>query len=130
MLKTYLAVMFGGAIGTGLRMWLASFIAARSGESFPLGTLVVNVSGSLIIGFFAAFTGPGGALVATSLTRQFVMIGILGGFTTFSSFSLQTLNLMQAGAWLQAALNVGGSVVLCLAAVWLGHAAATALNPR
>ncbi len=130
MLKTYLAVMFGGALGTGFRMWLASFVATRFSETPPVGTLVVNVLGSLIIGFFAALTEPGGALVAASLTRQFVMVGILGGFTTFSSFSLQTLNLFHAGAWLHAALNVAGSVLLCLAAVWLGHVAATALHPR
>ncbi len=130
MLKAYLAVMFGGALGTGLRMWMASVVAARFNDTLPLGTFVVNVLGSLLIGFFAAFTEPGGGLVAASLTRQFVMVGVLGGFTTFSSFSLQTLNLIHAGDWPHAVLNVVGSVFVCLAAVWLGHLAATALHSR
>ncbi len=124
MLKTYLAVMLGGALGTGFRMALVTFVGTRFGATFPLGTLVVNVVGSAIIGFVAALTEGG----AAPLARQFVIVGVLGGFTTFSSFSLQTLNLFQDGQWLHAALNVAGSVLLCLVAVWLGHLAASALR--
>src|SRR5215212_1864193 len=79
MLKTYLAVMLGGAFGTGLRLWLSGALATRYGEAFPVGTLVVNVAGSFIIGLFAALTGPDGLISASPLTRQFVMVGVLGG---------------------------------------------------
>jgi CrcB protein len=130
MLKTYLAVMCGGAFGTGLRLWLSGFLASRYGETFPVGTLVVNIVGCFVIGFFNAFTGPEGAVFTSSLTRQVVMIGVLGGFTTFSSFSLQTLNLLQDGEWLRAGANVLSSVVLCLFGVWLGHVVASVINQR
>src|SRR5205085_4974403 len=102
MLKTYLAVMLGGAFGTGLRLWLSGALAVRYGEAFPVGTLVVNVVGSFIIGLFAALTGPEGLLLTSPLTRQVVMIGVLGGFTTFSSFSFQTMSLLGDGEWLRA----------------------------
>ena len=98
------------------------------GETFPWGTLLVNITGSLIIGFFATLTGPDGRIFASSTVRQFVMIGLCGGYTTFSSFSLQTLNLANDGEWLQAGGNIIGSVVLCLLAVWLGHILAVSIN--
>jgi fluoride exporter len=88
----------------------------------------VNVLGSFIIGFFATLTGPDGGVFAGTTTRQFVMIGLLGGYTTFSSFSLQTLNLVQDGEWLQAGGNIVGSVVLSLLAIWLGHILAVSIN--
>ena len=128
MLKTYLAVMLGGAAGTGLRMWLAGVLTARYGEHFPVGVLVVNVLGSFVIGLFAALTGPEGAAPAPLLLRQVVMIGVLGGFTTFSSFSLQTLGLLSSGEWTRALMNIALSFALCLAAVWLGHVLAVALK--
>jgi CrcB protein len=127
MLQTYLAVMAGGAVGTGMRMALASWLTAKYGETFPIGTLVVNVTGCFVIGAFAALTAPGGFLPAPLLVRQVVMIGVLGGYTTFSAFGLQTLDLIHAGAGLRAALNAALSLTLCLAAVWLGHRLATAL---
>ena len=109
-----------------------AFLALRSarlvGETFPWGTLVVNVSGSFIIGFFAALTGPGGRVYVGSAGRQFVMFGICGGYTTFSSFSLQTLNLMNDGEWAQAGANMGLSLGLCLIAAWAGFALANAIN--
>ena len=98
------------------------------GETFPWGTLLVNITGSLIIAFFATLTGPDGRIFASSTVRQFVMIGLCGGYTTFSSFSLQTLNLANDGEWLQAGGNIIGSVVLCLLAVWLGHILAVSIN--
>ena len=98
------------------------------GETFPWGTLFVNVTGSFLIGFFATLTGPDGRIFAGTTTRQFFMLGIFGGFTTFSSFSLQTLNLVQDGELLQAGSNIIGSVIFCLIAVWLGHILALSIN--
>src|SRR5215475_1621096 len=119
-LALYLWVALGSALG-GIARFFCTGVAARLlGETFPWGTLFVNVLGSFIIGFFATLTGPDGRMFAGSTMRQFVMLGLLGGFTTFSSFSLQTLNLAQDGEWLQVCGNVVGSVVLCLVAVWLG----------
>src|SRR5947208_1369741 len=124
MLKTYLAVMLGGAAGTGARMWLSSFITLKYGENFPIGTIVVNVVGCFIIGSFNALTEAHGMFPAGPLVRLIVMVGFLGGFTTFSSFSLQTLSLAHDGEWLRASLNVVLSVVLCLLAAWAGNAVA------
>ena len=98
------------------------------GETFPWGTIAVNILGSFIIGFFATLTGPDGRVYVGSLGRQFVMIGICGGYTTFSSFSLQTLNLANDGEWFRAGANIVVSVVCCLVAVWIGHLAAASMN--
>jgi CrcB protein len=124
----YVWIAIGSAIGGVGRFWLSGVIANLAGETFPLGTLVVNVSGSFVIGFFATLTGPDGRLLVRSEVRQFVMIGVCGGYTTFSAFSLQTLHLMQSGEMPYAAANITLSVVLCLLAVWLGALAAAALN--
>ena len=127
-LLLYLWIAAGSALG-GVARYFCTGVASRLlGETFPWGTLFVNVTGSFIIGFFATLTGPDGRIFAGTTTRQFVMTGILGGFTTFSSFSLQSLNLANDGEWLQAGGNVVGSVVLCLVAVWLGHMLALSLN--
>ncbi len=128
--RTYGVIMLGGALGTAARFWLSGFIAVRYGEIFPTGTLVINVLGSFIIGFFSGLTGPGGIVLASPLARQFVMVGILGGFTTFSSFSLQTVNLMSAGEWLYAGINIVGSVALCLLAAGAGLAMAAWIGAR
>jgi CrcB protein len=130
MLKTYLAVMCGGAIGTGLRMALSGWLAERYGEIFPVGTLVVNITGCFFIGAFAELTGPNGLFFTSALARQVVMLGVFGGYTTFSSFGLQTLNLAQDGEWLRAGANALLSLVLCLLAVWIGHVIAAAFNQR
>ena len=127
-MMAYLCVALGGALGSVLRFWLSGVIAAASGESFPLGTLVINVTGSFVIGLFATMTGPEGKLLVSPDIRTLVMIGICGGYTTFSSFSLQTLNLARDGEWLYEGLNVLGSVTLCLIAVWLGHILAISIN--
>lgn len=124
MTTMYLIIGAGGFIGTVLRFWLSGAVAQGIGEKFPYGTLIVNVSGSLVIGFFATLTEAEGRLLISPTFRQFFMIGILGGYTTFSSFSLQTLTLAREGEFLFAALNVIASVALCLSAVWLGHIAA------
>jgi CrcB protein len=121
-------IAVGGAIGSVLRFWVAEAFARVFGTEFPWGTVFANVSGCFVIGFFATLTGPEGRVFAGPLSRQFVMIGICGGYTTFSSFSLQTLALLQTGDGGKAALNVGLSLVLCLLAVWIGHVAAGMLN--
>ena len=125
---TYIWVAVGGAIGTLGRYWLTGVVSRLIGETFPWGTFVINVTGSFIIGFFATLTGPDGRIFAPTDVRQFVMIGICGGYTTFSSFSLQTLNLMNDGEWLYAGANIVLSVVACLIAVWVGHVLALSLN--
>jgi CrcB protein len=124
---SYIFVMLGGALGTGARFWLSGCIAERAGEFFPLGTLVVNITGSFAVGFFAGFTDAEGPFLMSPRLRQFFMIGICGGYTTFSSFSLQTLDLARDGDWFKALLNVVLSFVCCLAAVWLGRILALAL---
>jgi CrcB protein len=124
----YLWVMLGGALGTGARFALSGFAAHRWGETFPWGTLIINVTGSFVIGFFAGLTGPEGRWMVDSTGRQFFLVGICGGYTTFSSFSLQTLTLARDSEWLLAGANVLGSFALCLIAVWLGHAAAAFIN--
>ncbi len=124
----YLLVALGGAIGTTGRYFLSGVAARMIGETFPWGTLFINVTGSFIIGFFAALTGPDGRLFVGSQGRQFFMTGICGGYTTFSSFSLQTLNLMNDGEWFRAGANVGLSMILCLIAVWVGASLANSIN--
>jgi CrcB protein len=124
----YFWVFLGSGLGGLARFALSGLVAHRFGETFPWGTLLVNVLGSFVIGFFATLTEPSGRLFAGATARHFVMAGLLGGFTTYSSFSLQTLALAREGEWLRAGANAGGTFVLCFAAVWLGHLAAAALN--
>ncbi|MBI1210075.1 MAG: fluoride efflux transporter CrcB [Alphaproteobacteria bacterium] len=126
--QVYLAVTAGSALGGLGRYAMSGAIAAAFGETFPWGTLFVNVVGSFIIGFFATLTATDGRLFVSASTRQFVLVGLCGGFTTFSSFSLQTLNLIRDDEWLAAGGNIGGSVAVCLLAVWLGHTTAAAIN--
>ena len=124
----YLLIAVGGALGSVARYWVSGAVAQRFGEVFPYGTLVVNVTGSLVIGFFATLTDPEGRFLAQPALRQFVMIGLCGGYTTFSSFSLQTLNLARDGEWLAAGANAVLSLGTCLLAVGLGHALALWIN--
>ena len=127
-MAAYFWIAVGSALGGVARYWCSGVAARLIGETFPWGTIIVNVVGSFIIGFFATLTGPDGRIFASSTARQFVMIGICGGYTTFSSFSLQTLNLANDGEWLYAGANITLSVVLCLIAVWAGHVLAVGLN--
>ena len=126
----YLWVAIGGALGSMGRYWLSGLVAARFGETFPWGTLVINVTGSFLIGIFAGFATPEGRLDPQSrvFVTQFLMIGICGGYTTFSAFSLQTLNLLRDREWLYAGSNVILSVVLCMIAVWLGYLLGSTFN--
>jgi CrcB protein len=118
----------GGALGTMLRYWISGIVAQAYGERFPTGTLVINITGSFVIGLLASLTGPDGRWMVGPLPRQFFMIGICGGYTTFSSFSLQTLNLARDGEWGYALLYIALSVILCLIGVWLGFMAGDGLN--
>jgi CrcB protein len=124
---TYLWIGLGGALGSMGRYWLNQIVAQKFAV-FPLANLLVNVSGSFAIGLLAAVGQPGGRWTMPENARLFFMVGICGGYTTFSSFSLQTLQLAQQAEWLYAGLNVLGSVTLCLVAVWLGYLAGLALN--
>ncbi len=124
----YILIAIGSALGGTARYWLSGVIAQRYGETFPWGTIVINITGSILIGFFATLTGPDGRVFVPGQWRQFFMIGICGGYTTFSSFSLQTLTLAQDGEWLGATANIALSVVLCLVGVWLGHSGALLIN--
>jgi CrcB protein len=121
MTLAYLWVALGGALGSVARFWLNGIVSARAGETFPLGTLAVNVTGSFIIGVL-------GASETRTLATQLLMVGDCGGFTTFSSFSLQTLTLVREREWLYAGGNVALSVILCLIATWLGYLLGAALN--
>ena len=122
-----LLVMVGGALGT-LARYLVSTWALPISSQLPWGTIIINISGSLLIGFFGTLTLASGRYPASESLRLFVMIGLCGGYTTFSSFSLQTLDLVRAGGLGRAALNIGLSVVLCVGAVALGHIIAARLN--
>jgi CrcB protein len=125
---TWLWIAIGGALGSVARYGASLGIARMFGETFPWGTLLVNVTGSFAIGLFSTMTGTEGRMMVSPEWRQFFMVGVCGGYTTFSSFSLQTLNLMRDGQWLYAGANVVFSVVLCLAGAWAGHMMAMQLN--
>ena len=117
-----------GGVGAALRFVLDGTVRHHSSGSFPLGTMIINVSGSFVIGFFGTLTLAHGRYPMPETLRLFVMIGLCGGYTTFSSFSLQTLDLLRSGATLRALVNIVASVVLCVAAVGLGHALAAGFN--
>lgn len=120
----YAWVAAGGALGSVLRFALATVLAERLGLTFPWLTLLVNVLGSATIGWLASLGAHGVHWLDTPEMRAFLIVGVLGGFTTFSAFSLQTLELIRAGAWPAAGAYVGLSVGICLAGVaagwWLG----------
>ena len=120
-MKDALAVMAGGAIGSLARWFVYAALAnLRWAADFPYATLFVNVSGSFGIGLLAAMLSDEGLLSAPPSIRTLMLAGFFGGFTTFSAFSLQTLDLVRSNAWLEAWLNVLLSITLGLAAVWLG----------
>jgi CrcB protein len=124
----WLAVALGSACGGVARFGVGMLAVRALGAGFPWGTLVINVLGSFVIGFYGALTQPDGPMPAGATARAFVMVGICGGFTTFSSFSLQTIELLQRGEILPASLYVAGSVALCLAGTVLGYFLATRLG--
>ena len=110
----YLWIALGSALGGMSRYALGSWVVERYGTALPWGTLAINILGSGMIGFFAAAVKP-------TPWRQFLMVGICGGFTTFSAFSLETLTLLRDGHMSRALTYVALSVLVCLISVWLGH---------
>src|SRR5882757_1276263 len=125
------AILYGyiaaGSVIGGVARYLLSVII-QSGSGFPWATLFVNVTGSFIIGFYSTLSGPDGRLFASARQRQFVMTGFCGGYTTFSTFSLETFRLLDGGMAQIAFLNIAVSIVSWLVAVWLGYALASRLN--
>jgi CrcB protein len=115
-----LLVAIGSAVGGLARYWLGVAAVRAWGNDFPFVTLIINVSGSFIIGLFAALTMASGAVPASPNARLFVMTGLCGGFTTFSAFSLQSVELMRNGSWIPAMAYMAGSLVLCVGAAMLG----------
>lgn len=117
---TWFAVAVGGALGSMARFWMTGAVTALTGARFPYGTLLINVLGSFVIGAVAGLTLTPARMSMHPDLRIFLMVGICGGFTTFSAFSLQTLELLQNGDVAPAVFYVAGSVILCVLAVWLG----------
>jgi CrcB protein len=129
-MMTYLWIATGGALGSVGRFWLSGLVASRFGETFPWGTIIVNVTGCFAIGVIGALVSPEGRMDSPSRTfaTQFLMYGVCGGYTTFSSFSLATLKHLQDRELLYAGGNVILSVTLCMIAVWLGWLLGSMLN--
>ncbi|MBN9440999.1 MAG: fluoride efflux transporter CrcB [Bosea sp.] len=125
--STVVVIMIGGALGT-LARYLLSVLALPISGSLPWGTILINIAGSFIIGFFGTLTLASGRFPLAEPVRLFVMVGFCGGFTTFSSFSLQTLDLLRSGETLRATINIVASVALCVTAVAVGHAVASRFN--
>ena len=124
---TTLIVMLGGALGT-LARYAVSVLALPYSRELPWGTIVINITGSFVIGLFGTLTLAHGRFPVSENARLFVMVGLCGGYTTFSSFSLQTLDLIRSGAMMRAMINVVVSVVLCVAATACGHLIAAHFN--
>ena len=117
----YLLVGVGGALGSVARAGMTDLVTRWMGNQFPFGTVIVNVTGAILMGLLAGYgeTEPG-RLIFSPGARTFLMIGVMGGYTTFSSFSLQTFLLMEQGNWIGAFLNIFLSVLLCVGGIWLG----------
>lgn len=113
-----LAVAIGGGLGAALRYLLSGAVYRVLGTDFPYGTLAVNLLGSLLLGWLMEATEYGAS--AAPMLRLFLGVGLCGGFTTFSTFSYETMRLLSDGVYLQALLNVAGSVGLCILGIWLG----------
>jgi fluoride exporter len=128
LLVTYLVIGVGSALGGLARYGCSALALALWGPHFPWGTILINILGSLVIGGFGTLTAPDGRVYIAPLGRQFVMVGLCGGYTTFSAFSLETLNLLQAARPAAAAANIALSLALCLIAVWGGHLLAQGAN--
>jgi CrcB protein len=128
---TYLWVAIGGALGSMMRYGFSGAIAQMTGQTFPYGTMFVNVTGALLIGILASLSASESRFFIPAPARMFLMTGVCGGYTTFSTFSLESFNLLREGETLRALANMLLSVVFCILAVWIGYVAAFALSrPR
>ena len=125
---SYISVALGSIVGGVARYLVSVLFISQFGSGFPWGTLFVNVTGSFIIGFYAALTGPDGRLLVSPRQRQFVMVGICGGYTTFSAFSLETFRLVQSGDVRTATVYIFVSVITWITSVWIGHILAVRFN--
>jgi CrcB protein len=127
--KSYFWVAVGSMAGGVTRFWLSGVVARRYGESFPWGTIFINITGSFVIGLLWALVQAEGRLgTSRTFISQLCIVGMCGGYTTFSSFSLQTLNLLREKQWLWAGGNVTISVAACMVAVWLGFMLGEVIN--
>jgi CrcB protein len=122
----YLLAMFGSALGGGARLYVSTLVSRGLGTNFPWGTLAVNVAGCLLVGVFGAMFAPPGRIHDLQDLRVFLVVGVLGGFTTFSAFSLEALLLVQRGQAAAGAGYVAASLAGCLAAVWIGWSVTSA----
>jgi CrcB protein len=127
-MQSYFWIAIGSALGGMARQYCGVLALRLLPTNLPWGTIIINIVGSFVIGAFATLTESTGRFPMSLVARQFVMVGICGGYTTFSSFSLQTLMLARDGQLVMAGLNIALSVVLCLIAVAAGHALATAVS--
>lgn len=123
-------IALGAATGGVARYASVGLLARFAGETFPWGTLLVNVVGSAFLGFFATLTAPEGRMFVPASGRLMVTVGFCGGFTTFSTFSFETMALALDRQYWKAGCNVGLSVAACLVGVWCGYVLASALNQR
>src|ERR1700719_1294135 len=125
---SYISVMLGSIVGAVARFLVSVVSVSQFGDGFPWGTLFVNVTGSFAIGFYAALTGPDGRLSVSPRQKLFVMVGICGGYTTFSAFSLETLRFVQSGKVQTALVYLLVSAITWIASVWTGYAMAARLT--
>ena len=124
-MQKYLLIAIGGALGSVARYWVGSTVAGRLGARFPYGTLLVNITACLLIGFTVTYMGKRADL--DPAWRFLVPVGFIGAYSTFSTYEWETLSTLRSGAFVLAALYAGGSLILGLAAVWAGSMAGEAL---
>ena len=124
-LQKYLFIAIGGALGSIARFWVGSTIAGRMGIKFPYGTLIVNVSACLVIGFTLSLLGKRADVGIA--WRYLIPVGFIGAYSTFSTYEWETLSILRSGAFVLAALYAGGSLILGLIAVWAGSMLGEAL---
>jgi CrcB protein len=122
----YLLAMLGSALGGGARLYVSTLVSRILGTGFPWGTLAVNLAGCLLVGVLGALFAPPGRIHDLQDLRVFLVVGVLGGFTTFSAFSLEALMLVQRGEAAAAAAYVAASLAGCLAAVWIAYSLTSA----
>jgi CrcB protein len=124
-LKDFLIISLGAIVGANLRYWISRFASNEWGAAFPYGTLIINIGGSMIVGFFMIWTTE--RVLADPRWRLLIVVGFCGAFTTFSSYAFESMSLVGRGQWLLAVTNIVGSNLLCLSAAIGGMALARTL---